>query len=245
MPVRIFAFGGLNGGPWGAAWIAPEADQAVLLGPGGKSGAVSLQMEGEASDRWRVASGATELTLEGLGEPAWSDGSDQAAGFDQLCQVSGVLAGVAGRQEVRCLGWRSARPHPLGPGRLESLRQVAGWFDPDDGFALLALRREGGQGQDQDQISAALFSPTGARPVADPRLSTTYTGSDEPTRASVELWVETEGDPETQYPRRAIGEATAAAAQSRAGELWLEARPFRWYGGGREGAGVYLIGRAA
>lgn len=244
MSLRIFAFGDVAGGPWGAAWIPSDPDQAGLLG-GGASGGNLPRLAGERADEaWQLTAGATELTLEGLGEPVSSEISGQPCGFDQLCRVTGVLDGESGPLTIRCLGWRSARPEPPAPGRLESVRQVAAWFESSEGFALLAARPEGGRGHERDQVAAALFGPVGGKPVADPRLSTTYNDSEQPTRASVELWVETEGDSETQYPRRAIGEAVGAPAHSRAGALALEARPFRWYSGGLEGAGVYLIGRA-
>jgi hypothetical protein len=184
--------------------------------------------------------GQTELTLEALGDAVTGEGP----GFDQLCRVTGVLAGESGSRNVQSLGWRSVHPEPLTSSRLESVRQVAGWFESAEGFALLSVRPPDGRGQERDQITAALFGPAGAKPVADPRLSTTYTGSDQPTRASIELWVDTEGDGDTQYPRRAIGQAVAAPAHATAGTLALDASPFRWYSGGQEGAGIYLIGRA-
>ncbi len=246
MPVRIFGFSDLSDGPWGAAWIPPTLDQARLLGSAVGSSPATLQLEGEqGNEPWRLSTGGTELTVEGLGETVWSDPAGEASGFDQLCQVTGVLAGESGHRDVRSLGWRSSRPHPLSPSRVESLRQVAAWFDPEEGFALLAVRPKGGRGQERDQITAALFSQASAKPVADPRLSTTYVGSEQAARASVELWVEAEADSETQYPRRAIGEALAPPAQSSSGELVLKARPFHWYSAGREGAGIYLLGRTA
>jgi hypothetical protein len=241
--LRIFGFGDLNGGPWGVAWIPPDPGQAALLGSAGGPPASSLQLDGEeANEPWHLSAGATDLRLEGASEPVRSE---QSSGFDQLCRVTGVVEGESGQRKVTSLGWRSARPHPLTSGELDSVRQVAGWFAADEGFALLAVRARGGRGQEGDEIAAALFVPAGSTQVADPRLSTTYTGSEEATRAGVELWVETEGESETHYPRRAIGEALAAPVQSRAEGLALQARPFRWYSGGREGAGLYLLGRAA
>jgi hypothetical protein len=242
--LRLFGFGDLAGGPWGAGWIPSEPGQAALLGSG-TAGGVSLELKGEHPDEpWHLTAGETELTLQGLAEPVAREPSDQDDGFDQLCEVTGILAGEAGRKNIKSLGWRCARS-PLAADRLESVRQVAGWFEQHDGFALLAVRPKGARGQERDQLTATLFGPEGAKPVADPRLSTTYTGSEQPSRASVELWVDTENDPETQYPRRAVGEALAAPAQASAGPLALQARPFRWYSGGLEGAGMYLIGRPA
>jgi len=246
VPLRVFAFGDLAGTAWGAAWVPSEPGPALLLGALGESGpATSARLDGEqASEPWHLSAEGTELTLEGLGQPVPSPEAGRGTGFDQLCQVTGVIGSETGQRDIQSLGWRGGRSEPLTSGRLESLRQVAAWFEPEDGFGLLAVRPEGGRGQERDQITAALFSPAGPKVVADPRLSTTYDGSGQPTRASVELWIDSEGDSETQYPRRATGQAVAEPRQGRAGALALEARPFRWYGG-LEGAGVYLIGRAA
>jgi hypothetical protein len=244
--LRVFAFGDLAGGPWGVAWIPSEPGQAGLLGFSAGSDGTPPRLEGaQATEPWQLSAGATELTVEGLGEPAASESSGESSGFDQLCQVTGALNGESGQTNIRCLGWRSAGSGPVAPGRLESFRQVAGWFEQTDGFALLAVRPEAGRGHERDQLSAAVFAPTGAKSVLDPRLSTTYDGSGAPTRASVELWFESEGENDTQYSRRAIGEALGEPGQARAGALALEAHPYRWYSGDREGAGIYLLGRAA
>jgi hypothetical protein len=245
LQVRAFGFGDLTGGPWGIAWVPPQTPATALLAPSGDEPAVaSLELDGhEADERWRVRSAGVELTLEGLGEPGWTELPDQPPGFDQLCRVTGVLKSAQRRDDISTLGWRSARPEPLSPGRSESLRQVAGWFDPGEGFALLAVRPREAPGQDRDAIAASLLGPGGPKPVADPRLSTTYLASGQPARASVELWVDTEGDPDTQYPRRANGEALGPPAGWKAGELALEAQLFRWHSSGQEGAGLYLLGR--
>lgn len=241
MTLRIFGFGDLSGGPWGAAWVSSESGRSSLLCSTGALNELALEGE-DPSQPWQLSAGATALTLDPLGEPAWGDsGGGGAPGFDQLCQVTGVLED----KSVSTLGWRSARPDPLSATRRQELRQVAAWFDHDDGFALLSLRPDSRRGQEEDELIAAQFSPAATGQVVDPRLSTTYTGAEQPTRASVELWIESEEDSEAQYPRRAIGEALDAPAQARAGEIALQACPFRWYGGGREGAGLYLLGRVA
>ncbi len=244
MQLRVLAFGDLADGSWGAVWIPSEPDQAGLLGSWAGSGDTAHELEGERADEpWRLSAGETELTWEALGESVPTD--VQETGFDQLCRVTGVLDSVSGRRNIRCLGWRAARSEPLTAGRLDSLRLLAAWFEQEEGFALLAARPEGGRGAERDQITAALFSAAGTQPVADPRLSTTYDSSEQPMRASVELWIETEGDSEAQYPRRAIGEAVSAQESARAGTLVLHGGPFRWYSGGLEGAGIYVIARPA
>jgi hypothetical protein len=125
---------------------------------------------------------------------------------------------------------------------MASLRLVAAWFEPGDGFALLALRPAKAKGQDQDVVVAAEFDQRRATSATDPRLSTTYTASGKPTRAGVELWIEAAEDSENLYPRRAIGEAAQPPVGWEVGDLALEAQLFRWHSTGHEGAGIYLLG---
>ncbi len=207
---------------------------------GGQAIAGPLLLEGvQATESWRLTADAdTELVLEALGDPAWSDPEAPGEGFHQLCRVTGTTGG----ERLESLGWRSAR-EPASDPSVRSFRLVAGWFDDQDGFALAARRPGKAKGQDEDLIAAALFDSTGPRVVADPRLSTTYTESGQPTRAGVELWIESDADPDHLYPRRAVGQALTAPVQWNVAEVALEAQPFRWFSGGREGPGVYLLGQ--
>ncbi|HEY1523506.1 MAG TPA: hypothetical protein VGF70_10885 [Solirubrobacteraceae bacterium] len=239
--VRAFAFAEPEaGGRWGAAWLPPGADPAGVLDVGDQPSAAPLQLDGaEATEPWRLtADPDTELVLEGLGPPAWSDPEARQEEFHQLCRVSGV----AGGRPLESLGWRWAR-EPASDPAVRSFRAVAGWFDEQDGFAVAARRPGKAKGQDEDLIAAALFDPTGSRVVADPRLSTTYTESGQPTRAGVELWIEADAEPDHLYPRRAVGQAVRAPVPWRVAEVAMEAQPFRWFSGGREGPGVYLLGQ--
>ena len=96
-------------------------------------------------------------------------------------------------------------------------------------------------------MTAALVESGEPRVVADPRLSTTYGGEGVPARAGVELWVsEPAEEPETvkEHPHRLAGEATGPQVRWTDGGLGLGAQPFRWHSHGRDGAGVYLLGRA-
>lgn len=201
-----------------------------------------LELEGiDAAEPWRLtADGDTELVVEGLGEPAWSDPDAQAHGFQQLCRVTGTVQGRRTGGRLECLGWRSAGGQAIDPAG-SSVRLVAGWFDDQDGFALVAGRPRKFKGQDEDQMTAAVFDPAGPQVVADPRLSTTYTESGRPTRAGVELWVEAEADPEHLYPRRAVGQAITSAIQWTVADAAAEAQAFQWFSRGREGPGVYLL----
>jgi hypothetical protein len=214
-----------------------------VLGLAEEAQAGPLDLDGAgAEERWQLEGQGYELGLEGLTEPVWSDPTAPEGGFDQLCRVTGAIETDQGRRELECLGWRTARAEATDPG-VGSLRLVAGWFEAQEGFALLALRPRKANGQDEDTVSAALFDPGAGRPVADPRLSTTYSESGQPKRAGVELWVETDPDSDHLYPRRAVGQALAPPVQWQVDNVALEAQPFRWFSGGREGPGVYLLGQ--
>jgi hypothetical protein len=213
-----------------------------VLGEGDQSSPGALELEGaRAEEPWRLASeGGTELVLEGLGEPAPSDPDRPGDGFDQLCRVTGRLQ--AGSRTVDCLGWRGTRPAP-GDRAMGSFRLVSGWFGPEDGFVVLARRPRKARGQDEDLIDAMLFDPGGPRPVAEPRLSTTYDESAQILRTGAELWIEAEGDPEHLHPRRGVGRVVAKPARWTVGEVAVEAQPLHWFSGDREGPGVYVLGQ--
>jgi hypothetical protein len=242
--VRWVAFGQLEGGVWGAAWLPPGSAGSGILGLAEAAAAGPIQADGAGPDEpWRVEGGVGGVTLEGAGEPVWSDPEAPEQGFDQLCRVTGEIAPGGAPQKLDCLGWRGA--HPLGApaGTATSFRIAASWFDVEDGFALMALRPRKARGQDEDSIRAVLFDAGTGQVVAEPRLSTTYTESAGASRAGVELWIETEPDSDHLYPRRALGEALAAPTRWTVSELALEAQPFRWFSGGREGPGIYLLGQ--
>jgi hypothetical protein len=238
--VRAFAFAEPDGGRWGAAWLPAGSSDHGALAMGGRTSSGPLQLEGSGADEpWRVAADpGTELVLDGLGDPAWSDPEAEQDGFHQLCRVSGVADG----QELKCLGWRWVG-QPEIDRAVSSFRLVAGWFGDQDGFALAAGRPGKAKGQDADLITAARFDPAGSRAVADPRLSTTYTASGQPTRAGVELWVEADGDPDHLYPLRALGQPLTPPVAWQVSGVSVEAQPFRWFSGDREGPGVYLLGQ--
>lgn len=240
--VRAFAFGEPIAGAWGAAWLAPGASPAGVVGLTHQAAAADLRLEGVGADEpWRLTAVGTELVLEGVTEPAWRNPGAPGEGFDQLCRVSGTVENGSGRRELTCLGWRGARPPAFDPS-VGSFRLVAAWFEPEEGFALVAARPRRAHGQDEEAVEAVLFDPGAPHSVAEPRLSTTYGESGRPTRAGVELWIETEPDSDHLYPRRAVGEAVAGPVGWTAGGTSLQAQPFRWFSGGREGSGVYLLG---
>ena len=244
--LRALAFSDPEGELWGAAWIPPGSDAVAVVSVGAEAESVSATLEGEGpGEAWRLHIGDGELIAEGLVEPVMEP-ADADPDFDQLCSVTGTVAVGGERREVDCLGWRAARSSPsLGRPDVGSVRQIAAWFGPDDGFALMALRPVAAKGQDQDIVSAVMFAASEPGAVSDPRLSTTYAETGEPLRAGVELWIQDGDDPDRQFPRRAIGEATHAPIRWTVDGLALEAQPFHWHAGGRDGPGIYLLGRRA
>jgi hypothetical protein len=244
--LRTLAFGDLERGVWGAALIplddgpgltALGSDTAVTFGPG--IGWSVARYGGE----WRLDGEGTALTVSPVGEPvAVAATDDHVDGFDQLCRVTGRVQLGGAEVEVESLGMRSSRSGGFDLGKLESLRAVSTWFEPDEGLALMAFRPRKAKAHDGDVITATVLGPEASAAVEDPRLSTTYDAGGWPVRAGLELWVARE-DEDEQYPRRASGEATGARVEAADGELELRAEPFRWHSRGRDGAGMYILAR--
>lgn len=239
--LRTFAFGDLATGVWGAALMIPGEPPFLCLGREGVAATAAATLEGaESEEQWRVAGEGIELALEPLGETVDAGGADsEIAGFDQLCQVSGSFTLDGAEQPVSALGCRGAREGSPDLMAFVSLREVLAWFGPSDGLALAAFRPRKSKGQETDVISAAVLDSESAAAVDDPRLSTTYTASGRPARASLELWLP--GEDDQQLLRRAAGEATGGGVESVEGELEVRAELFHWYSHGHDGAGVYLL----
>jgi hypothetical protein len=240
--VRAFAFGDVDAGIWGTAWLADSDDRALLaLGDGSGTSVVANTLAGsEQAESWTArGEGGVELLLAPGGDAVRAP--EQVYAFDQVCRVSGRFALGGRSHEVECLGWRGVHEEPSGRDRPESLRLAAAWFEPGAALALIALRPRGAKGQESDLVSAALLDGESGRVIHDPRLSTTYDRSGEPIRAGIELWLGEE-DAE-QYPYRAAGEAASSAATWSTDGLDLQACLFRWRSRGQDGSGVFLLGR--
>ena len=244
--LRTLAFGDLERGFWGAAFV-PATSASALVALGGESeGAVvsgaRLSADGDA-DEWRLESEGAKLTIIAVGEPvAMEANDDRVEGFDQLCRVAGRFSLGGEEIEVNSLGLRTSRSGGFDVGKLESVRAVSTWFEPDEGLALMAFRARKAKAHDGDVITAAVLGPEASAAVEDPRLSTTYDAGGWPIRAGLELWVARE-DEDEHYPQRASGEATGARAEFGDGDLELQAEPFRWHSRGRDGAGMYILAR--
>jgi hypothetical protein len=247
-------FGDLATGVWGALGDLGESDaRFALLGEWKEPGhnADAGIKHATSADAWFVSGPGIELECA-----AASEASTIGEGFDQLVTVRGELTVQGSAREIECLGRRGIRA--IDTARFEAVRDVSCWFGPDLGFALVASRPSGAAGHADDIVTASAFEDGLSLRVLDPRLSTTYTATGQPTRASLELWIErrtvnpdgTGGgrDPDDDearepYPRRAAGEALGGRGTASNGAFDVQAAPFLWHARGREGAGLYLLAR--
>jgi hypothetical protein len=242
--LRAIAFASEDGTSWGAAlcdghrWLLASGPDGAATGP--------LTVTEAPDGGWRLADEGGALSLTALADDpptpeAADDGDDPAVPEvpfvpgegPELCRVTGTLAGLG-------VDWRGIRvrmaPRP-GKDVPGSARLVAGWFADGSAIGLIAARPSKHDRPDQDVASATLFDRERWLPVAEPRLSTTYDGSQIPARVNLELWI---GEGEHEYPRRAAGEAVGAPAAA-AGGAALQVTPLRCHSRGEEGVGVYVL----
>ena len=106
--------------------------------------------------------------------------------------------------------------------------------------ALSARRPRGAHGHGEELLEAVLVEgdPPAEVAIADPRLSTTYDGAGRVMHCGLELW---EGE-ESEFPRRAAGEASAHGELADGGGATTSVAFLDCHGdGGRRGLGVYAI----
>jgi hypothetical protein len=243
--LRTLAFGDVARTVWGAAWIPGGEGSAVAIVGGDAVAAVVSSMSlsvGEDGGEWRLDGDGVALIASPAGEMVdIASADDDVVGLDQLCRVTGRFEQSGAEHTVDCLGLRTSRSGSFDLAKLASVRAVSTWFEPDEGFALMAFRARKAKHHDADVLTASVLGPEPFPPVDDPRLSTTYDAGGWPVRAGLELWLAAGEGEEEQYPRRAVGQAAGARTETAAGDLDLRAEPFRWHSRGREGAGMYLL----
>lgn len=236
-------------------WLPAEGGATSLAwhGGGGTGLAVAELSAASETDPWRLDGDGAALVFAPSGPSARSGSAESGVdSCDQLCVVTGTLT-VGGRdQEIDCVGWRSRASGEFDLSAIDSLRQTYGWFDQANGIGVVALRPRKSRGHDADLIAAVVLEPEPAPRVTDPRLSSTYDAAGVPARVGLELWLEEEepadasedGD-KRRLPRRAAaaGEAIGEALTWQVGDFQLQALSLHWHGHGRDGIGVYLLGR--
>jgi hypothetical protein len=221
----------------GADWASVEA--------GGIAMATGAPLE-----RWTARFDSADgrhgfaFEVEAASEPAALDEavarSGGMEGYEQLCVLRGTVLVDGASHEVACLGQRG---HAWGTpdwSRIALTRSLTVWADGGPGVALSAIRPAGAANHAQEAVWAALLGPDGVRPIADPRLSTTYDGDGHQRRAGLELWVRDEDD----MPERAAGEVLCGSTLE-LGPLALDLAFFAWHFEGREGVGRYDVLRPA
>jgi hypothetical protein len=239
--VRTLAFGEIGTGVWVCAWA--DAETCIVVAGGADAPAAAIPgaaLNGiSAGEPWSVTADGLELIAASQGGTA-----DLAAfdGFDQLCEVTGTVRLGAVEHPIAALGRRGLRAG-IDLSRLDSLRDLGAWFAADDGLTLTAARPRGAKGHDSDVIAASVFSEDGAKPVAEPRLSSTYSSDGRLLHTGLELWLDAEND--QQYPRRAVADAVGEGIQADGDGVTVTVWPLKWRTRGEEGAGVYVLARGA
>ncbi len=239
--VRTLAFGETRTGVWVCAWA--DGERCVVAAGGDDAPATAIPGAAiggtTGTEPWRVTADGLELTATALGAAADLAPFD---GFDQLCEVTGTIRLGGDEHSLSALGRRGVRAG-IDLSRLDSLRDLGAWFAPDDGLTLTAARPRGAKGHDRDVVAASVFGEDGAKPVADPRLSSTYSADGRLLHTGLELWLDADND--QQYPRRAAADAVGEGVRVDGDGLAVTVWPLRWRTRGEEGAGVYVLARGA
>lgn len=246
--LRILAFGDIATETWGVSWMTEGPGPFRLaVGIGAAARIFDVKLSQADGSGWQAEGPGVLLSFRAAGPSVVShDPQGRLEREDQLCEVEGRLQ-IGENAELASLGWMSSARSEAELAEFDSLRFLAAWLDPQAGFSLTAIRPRKARGQEADVVAAALVDDPPSL-VIDPRLSTTYSDQGTPARAGLELWLEAEsgdreGETSLQYPRRAAGEATGARQDWNQGDLALHASLLRWRSHGKEGPGVYVLGR--
>jgi hypothetical protein len=229
--IRSFAFGEPDGELFGTAAVWEGGSCSTLGAP--------LRVEGDSpDDEWRLLGDGVELTFAPLGEAVELELADAGiSSVYQLARVHGTVAVDGSEREVDSAGQRSRRLGALDAKRFGALRALSAWFGDADGLVVLGARPRKARGHDSEILHAVLIEGGVPVPVAEPRISSTYTADGVPSRVGLELWL---GDDDSeQYPRRAAGEAIGRAAACE--DPPMRSELLRWRMHGRQGIGVYEL----
>jgi hypothetical protein len=240
--VRAVAFGNPDGSVWGAALDAGVP--AVVATGGAEPVAVALAWNADRPE-WVLSGDRIALTASPISEPPPPAEDDEPpapvaarpelawSGRQELCRVTGTVDGA----EVDCVGVRTELAQ-VRPGEFGSVRGFSAWVSAEEAVTLLALRSGSEAHHERDLAAATVFEPDRWMSSHDPRLSTTYDGDGNPTRATLELWIK---QGEREFPRRAAGEAAGPTVAVAGDEATLLVLPLRCHSRGSDGSGVYLL----
>jgi hypothetical protein len=240
--LRTFAFGDLEGGPWGAGWFpgGPGHGLVLVAAPGAPAQALEADLEDGPDNIWRITTAAGELVVTPTGAAAELPGSEASPeGSEEQCMVRGELALETAATSVESSGCRAR--HHTSLDKVDSVREFSAWFGDAEAMALVSVRPRKHKGHEQDAVAAAVIDPEGWPAITDPRLSTTYTAAGDPARVGLELWT----DEPDSFPRRLAGEATAPPGTGAADGWTVSAHLMLCHSRGKDGPGVYLLARPA
>lgn len=231
--IRSFAFGQPDGDVAGTVSVWEGGFASSLGAP--------TRVEGiDPGDEWQLAGAGFELTFAPTSEVAELEPLDAGIrSLHQLARVRGTLLVGGEERAVDCAGQRSRRVGALDGKRFAALRAVSAWFGDEDGLAVLAVRPRRARGHDTELLGGVLFEHGQPVPVAESRLSSTYTADGVTSRVGLELWL---GEDDEQYASRAAGEMTGPPAVSE--DPPLRSDLVHWRMRGRQGLGVYELLRA-
>src|SRR5947209_21955 len=124
-PLRTLAFGGLEGGVWGAGWFpSPGSHGLLVVGGGGQVSAAEADLEAGGEGRWRLRGEGFSLVVEPAGPAAahTAEGGTPS-GVEQLVTVLGEWEGDGGSVRLDAAGRRAEHPDPGKPDGLDSVRE--------------------------------------------------------------------------------------------------------------------------
>lgn len=250
--IRTLAFGEIDTPSLGVAWIPADGTSAAFAVRVGSEGGIATSRleDGADSGPWRIEGHEISLLFSPTGPSAHGGSADARIGsVAQLCEVTGTVVVEGGERAIGCTGSRTRVEGGFDLTAIDSFRQTAGWFGAAEGLSLLAYRPGKSRGQDTDLMAAAVLEPEQAPPIADPRLSTTYTAAGLPARVGVELWFEpdessedSENDEQRHFCRRAAAEPVGEPIEWEVAGFRLHAALLRWHSRGNDGVGIYLLG---
>jgi hypothetical protein len=251
--IQIIAFGDLEAGAWGFAWLAePGGRVQVAVARGSTAQVIEGTLgSGGGDGAWRLQGDGLSLEVVPTGPIAHGGVTEELQTLDQACTIVGQVGIESGSLELHSPGWRSSGRSRTALQKVDSLRWLAAWLGPEHGFSLLALRPRRARGQEDDAVAATVIDDPEVPRIDDPRLSTTYNESGLPVKVGLELWFEAETEADTAedgerpppFPRRAAGQVVSQGPDLIAGGFALHGSLLRWRSHDREGPGVYVLGR--
>jgi hypothetical protein len=236
----VTVFGDFEADLWGVLVNGPRPMIAVSSLSGAESSFVTAATRPADAGGLTVVAPGLALRIAPASEERTTITATESAGRLTPMWVSGAATVDGSERELEVGGLGLSTLAPKGAG---SVRLFAGWFPAGRAVALLAVRAADAKGHDRDEIEVAALGEEHPL-VLDPRLSTTYDGSQEPIRIGIELWLTDSPEDEEQWSRRVAGQATGSRVTAPAPLPPFSAYALRCVSRGETGAGVFLLAPA-